>query len=106
MRFFTRAGLAVIGLTLTAAPAVADAIDGDWCSGDGRRLSIAGPVIVTPGGTRKQGAYTRHSFDYTVPAGEPDAGQEVSMRLLSEIAVQIHVGPVNQTWHRCTATTS
>lgn len=91
-----------------ATPALADAIDGEWCSDDGRHLSIAGPAIVTPGGTRMQGAYTRHSFLYTAPQSEPDGGQEVSMRLLSETVVQIRFGPERpvQTWHRCTETTS
>lgn len=90
-------------------PALADVIDGEWCSDDGRHLSIAGPTIVTPGGTRMQGAYTRHSFLYTAPANEPNGGEEVSLRLLSEIAVQIRFGGEEsrvQTWHRCTETTS
>ncbi|QFU15755.1 hypothetical protein [Microvirga thermotolerans] len=103
--------IAAAGLLATClgpAPALADAIDGDWCSDDGRRLSIAGPAIVTPGGARMQGSYTRHSFLYTAPAGEPGGGEEVSMRLLSEILVQIRFGPDRpvQTWHRCTETTS
>ena len=100
------AGLAML---FGIRPALADAIDGDWCSDDGRHLSIAGPNIVTPGGTRMQGSYTRHSFLYTVPANEPNGGEEVSMRLLSEVAVLIRFGPADrpsQTWHRCTATTS
>lgn len=90
-------------------PALADAIDGDWCSADGRHLSIAGPAIVTPGGARMEGSYTRHSFIYTAPTGEPGDGQEVQMRLLSETLVQIRFGPPEspvQTWHRCSPTTS
>jgi hypothetical protein len=90
-------------------PAFADAIDGDWCSDDGRHMTITGSSIVTPGGTRMQGAYTRHSFAYTVPANEPDAGQEVTMRLLSEMAVQVRSGPADRPsliWHRCQPTTS
>jgi len=98
-------GVALLG----TSPALADAIDGDWCSGDGRQLSIQGPAIVTPGGTKMQGSYTRHSFDYTVPAGEPEAGQEVAMRLLNETTVQIRTGPADRPhviWRRCTGTTS
>ena len=63
-----------IALGATATPAFADAIDGEWCSEDGRHLSIQSPAIVTPGGTKMQGAYTRHSFNYTMPADEPDPG--------------------------------
>ena len=43
-------------------PAVADAIDGDWCRADGKRMSIRGPAIVTPAGQQANGNYTRHSF--------------------------------------------
>jgi hypothetical protein len=72
-------------------------------------MTITGPSIVTPGGTRMQGSYTRHSFVYTVPANEPDSGQEVTMRLLSEMAVQVRAGPADRPsliWHRCQPTTS
>jgi len=31
---------------------LADAIDGDWCKADGKRMKIRGPEIVTPGGNR------------------------------------------------------
>jgi hypothetical protein len=91
-----------------ASPAHADAIDGDWCHDDGRRFSIHGPTIVTPGATL-QGDYTRHSFQYTVPPSEAGGGQPVSMILRSETRVDVRVGSSNETfqvWHRCTATTS
>jgi len=98
-----------LALMLGAEPALADAIDGEWCSDDGRHVSIQGPTIVTPAGTRLQGSYTRHSFAYTVPSNEPNSGEDVAMRLLSETAVQVRFGPAErpvQTWHRCTQTTS
>ena len=103
-------GVAVIVATLgLVSPARADVIDGDWCHDDGRRLSIRGPTIVTPGGTTLQGDYTRHSFQYTVPQNEAGGGQPVSMLLRSETRVDVRVGSSSetvQTWHRCTATTS
>ena len=34
---------------------LADAIDGDWCKADGKRMKIRGPEIVTPGGTGRGG---------------------------------------------------
>jgi hypothetical protein len=34
------------------AHSLADVIDGDWCRGDGKRMKIRGPEIVTPGGNR------------------------------------------------------
>ena len=88
----------------------ADAIDGDWCNEEGgQRITIQGPAVVTPGGTRIQGDYTRHSFSYTTPSNEPAAGQKVDMVLLNETNVQVRtegraVPP--RVWHRCTGTTS
>jgi hypothetical protein len=105
-------GLGAVTLLASSSlhPALADVIDGNWCSDDGRHLSITGPTIVTPGGTRMEGAYTRHSFVYTAPANELGAGQEVQMRLLNETTVQIHSGPPDEgptrIWHRCAGVTS
>ena len=97
----------LIGIVMLAASfgtAQADVIDGNWCHEDGRRLSIRGPQIVTPGGTSMQGDYTRHSFAYVVPAGEPGSGETVSMILLSEYQMHARQGgndaPV-QVWRRC-----
>lgn len=89
-------------LVVQGGPVLADAIDGDWCHADGRRLSIAGPEIVTPGGTRMKGDYDRHHFNYVVPASEPGAGGSVAMILQGEL--QMHLKPPSgegQTWRRC-----
>ena len=106
-----RLRLLSIALTAICFPqvAAADVIDGDWCSGKGAQsISIQGPTVVTPGGTKMQGIYTRHSFSYTAPAGEPEAGQTVDMQLLNETTVQIRMGDreTPTIWHRCTGTTS
>ncbi len=100
--------VAGLGLCLLPHAAYADVIDGDWCSDDGRHMTIDGPRIVIPGGRRLQGTYTRHSFDYTVPAGEADAGQDVAMRLLNETTLQVRTGASERSaiWHRCTGTVS
>jgi hypothetical protein len=97
------AALGAMGATLLAGPALADAIDGDWCSEDRRRISIAGPEIVTPGGAKMRGDYDRHGFVYVVPAQEAGAGTRVIMRLLSEYRVQIKFGEgaEPQIWQRC-----
>jgi len=104
-------GFAVlVSLLLPGRSAWADVIDGDWCAtNDGRHLSIKGPEIVTPAGTRMQGDYTRHSFVYVVPQAEPGGGQTVAMQLINEETVNLRMGasvsaaaqaPV-QVWHRC-----
>ena len=62
--------------------ASADVIDGEWCMGTSH-FTIDGPSILTPGGNRIQGNYTRHSFAYVVPDNEPGAGSEISMLLFN-----------------------
>jgi hypothetical protein len=101
----------VVGLVLLAAPAYADAIDGDWChQASGRRISIRGPQIVTPGGKQMQGDYSRHWFTYVVPAPEPGAGKTVFMQLLDEDTVHLRLGDSSaaspETWIRCSPSTS
>ena len=93
--------------SLAATPAFADVIDGHWCFPDGRRMSIEGPAIVTPDGTATRGDYARHYFTYVAPPADRDAGQTISMVLMNEETVQLHVGdaPI-ETWHRCGPPTS
>jgi hypothetical protein len=104
--------VAAIAVLTVLAPSVAlaDAIDGDWCSPDSKlRLTIAGPDIVTPGGHRIQGDYTRHAFSYIVPASEPGAGKKAEMILMGEYAMQFKAGPVvptDQVWRRCSKESS
>lgn len=95
-----------LGLVMLAGPACADAIDGNWCHHDGRRFTIRGPEIVTPGGKRMEGSYSRHAFSYTVPAPESGAGQAIIMTLLNENTVQLRRGEASagapqETWVRC-----
>ena len=85
-------------------PALADAIDGAWCSPDGKHLKIAGPKITTPGGAPLDGDYGRHSFSYVAPASEPGGGDTIYMQLMNETTALVRQGtPVAQpvTWKRC-----
>jgi hypothetical protein len=95
----------VAGMVLPTGSARADAIDGNWCSADGRSMSIAGPQIVTPGGTKMKGDYDRHGFRYVVPAAEKPAGAQVDMSQLDDNTIHVRVGkgPI-KTWHRCKPT--
>jgi hypothetical protein len=79
-------------LATLAKPAQADSIDGNWCSQEGKRITIAGPAIVTPGGTRMMGDYNRHYFSYVIPPSEPNAGATVLMTLMGEELVHIRTG--------------
>src|SRR6266446_7389783 len=62
-------------LLLQTSVGYADAIDGDWCSTDGMRMSISGEKITIPIGKQIEGNYSRHAFDYVVPAGENGFGR-------------------------------
>jgi len=98
-------------LFLFAGEAAADAIDGDWCQPkDGRRLSIRGAEIVTPGGKRMNGDYQRHFYSYVIPAPEPSAGQTVHMTLQDENTVHLRVGDGTagdaEVWIRCSPSIS
>jgi len=99
----TLAGSACLALTVMATSARADAIDGDWCHTAGKRMSIHGPDIVTPGGKQTRGDYSRHFFSYVIPNGEAGAGATVSITLLGEYLAHARVG--NDTtiveWRRC-----
>lgn len=108
-------GAAVAAVLLAlAGPAQADAIDGDWCFGDGRTFAIEGSQIVTWGGTRMAGHYTRHAFTYVIPPREPDAGATVDIVLQNEYVVHLQVKPAAagsapgplQVWRRCAPKTS
>ena len=83
--------------------ALADAIDGDWCDSNGKRMSIRGPCMVTPGGQQISGNYSRHLFSYMIPAGETDAGATVEIQLLSEYLAHSREGndPSVHEWRRC-----
>ncbi|MCB1546795.1 MAG: hypothetical protein KDJ41_02965 [Hyphomicrobiaceae bacterium] len=106
---FSITGLAVAALVMaTASPALADAIDGEWCGPSGQRLAIDGPKIVTPGGNAITGNYSRHAFSYRVPANEPGAGTNVSMVLINEHNLELTrsqsppaQGGQPERWRRC-----
>ena len=98
-----RIGLAVFACSaLGSVAARADVIDGAWCH-EGLRLTISGPAIVTPGGTKTSGDYSRHAFSYVVPASEPQPGTTVMMRLLNEETMNLRASPEAawETWRRC-----
>ena len=100
----TSAATACVLLVGLSTAALADAIDGDWCHSNGKRMSIHGPEIVTPGGKQTQGDYSRHFFSYVVPAGEAGAGETVAITLLGEYLAHSRQGGTDapvQEWRRC-----
>jgi hypothetical protein len=107
----TYRNLILAAVLLLAAPttALADAIDGNWCSADGQHMTIHGDDITTPGGKQIKGNYDRHAFDYVVPAGEAGTGETVNIVLRSEYLALSRQGPADapvKEWRRCANRTS
>jgi hypothetical protein len=103
------ASLVFIALLAGSFPALADAIDGDWCNKDGSHLRIEGPQIELAPGQLLQGIYTRHAFSYVAPAGDPEAGAEIKFVQRSEEemrrAREPSIMPEHEDiWRRCSAT--
>ena len=96
-------------LCLCSTHVRADAIDGNWCNAEGKQMTIQGPEIVTPGGKKTLGDYSRHSFSYIIPDGEDGAGENVSIILRNELLAHARQGKADapwQEWKRCTAKVS
>ena len=101
--------LAAAGVLLQTGAGRADAIDGDWCSTDGLRMSIQAEKITTPGGRQIEGNYSRHAFDYVVPPGENGSGENVNIILRGEylaLSRQCSASGPMKEWHRCKETIS
>ena len=98
---------AALALLVPMKRAWADAIDGNWCSADGRRLSIQGSELRTPGGKRMKGEYDRHAYAYVIPTGETEAGAKAFMVLIDDDTMLLKLGaqPMStgegETWKRC-----
>ncbi len=108
---FIKIAVSALGLTMLTGPAYADAIDGNWCHNDGRRFSIRGPEIITPGGKRLEGNYSRHGFSYLAPPAEANAGLAIVMTLANENTVYLRYGEAaasgaQETWVRCSPSVS
>jgi hypothetical protein len=96
--------LVALALLLQTGVSRADAIDGDWCSTDGMRMSIRAERITIPSGKQIEGNYSRHAFDYVVPSGENGAGDVVNIILRGEYLALSRQGPAEsplREWHRC-----
>lgn len=94
--------LAVAMLGMAGSAARADSIDGNWCnSTNSKMMQISGTTIITPGGQKTEGRYSRHAFAYAVP----DSGEAANLQLVSENRIIAQIGAAPQEmWHRCEQT--
>ena len=78
--------------------------DGDWCHADGKRLTVKGPDIVTPGGKSLRADYARTFASWVIPEGEPNAGMTVTMMLVGPDRAHTREGAADTPpleWRRC-----
>ncbi len=108
MKVQISAVFAFAAVFLTVPPALADKIDGNWCSAKGRSISVDGSSVVTPGGTAIIANYDRHHVDFVIPDGEPGAGDRFSADQLNHeensVSILPHSGDDRSTpeiWTMC-----
>ena len=107
MRKTVVTGLLALACAAMASAAYADAIDGNWCSPEGKRQPIKGSEITTPGGVKMQGDYSRHAFSYEPPKEEGGAGGKMLLQLVNEFTVHARADGVSGpmvVWKRCEQT--
>ena len=108
-----QASWAALLIIIAAGPAQADGLDGIWCSPDGRRITVDGLAVVSPGGQPATGVYGTVDFSFPVPEGEPDAGAVIWMKLVDENTARVSTvseqqgePPPHGRWRRCAYTSS
>ncbi len=100
--------LAIAMLTFSANTVMADQIDGNWCSPDGKSISINGPRVTTAGGASVTANYNRHHIDYVIPSGEPNEGASFQADQLNDNEIRVIIaGPSSgqigeiEIWRSC-----
>ena len=90
MKMYLRLAAFVVLFT-AAQPALADQINGNWCSPDGQSMTVDGPRVVTPGGHTVTANYDRHHVDYRIPEGEPSSGDRFSADQLNHEQISVSI---------------
>lgn len=88
---------------LGAAPAMADQIVGQWCPpGGGRSMNVQNYDDVRFNGAQVKANVDRHHVDFTIPAGEPDAGQTFTADQLNDDEIRVTIGTSEPViWNPC-----
>ncbi len=82
---------ALFMVALSTSPALADQIDGEWCSPRGGRIVVDGSNVTTPSGASVKANHSRHHVDFDIPAGEESAGDHFSADQLSDNEIQVTI---------------
>ncbi|MDD9922720.1 MAG: hypothetical protein OXQ92_10650 [Boseongicola sp.] len=98
-----------LALVLGTNVAVADSVNGLWCSGDGRQFEISFEEVTLDSGEVVFGDYDRHHFLFTMPSHSRlgDTTVELVMgmkdraivRYISQSGIELH--HEMETWARC-----
>jgi len=107
-----RASAAALVLVASTAPTQAGAVaDGAWCH-DAQTLLVHGSAITLPSGKTVDGGCWPYFCEYTVPEGDPGAGDDVILsphsermilleRMTPEAKALMALPPPPETWLRC-----
>ncbi len=96
LRLLTLCVVMIAMLAVSTSSAVADQIDGTWCSPSGQTLSIDGSNVVTPGGNSVVARYDRHHIDYQIPEGEKGAGNRFAAEQLNDDQIRVTISSDGQ----------
>lgn len=93
-------------LLFCASPSRAHDIDGNWCSSDGRMLTVHKGIAHIPSGAEVLGEYKDHIFRYVGPADDPETGHDVRMRILGNEDLRLEriiegTPQPEEHWRRC-----
>lgn len=86
---------ATVILIAATQPALADRIDGNWCSPKGQSISVDGPKVITPGGNAVTANYDRHHVDFEIPKGEKNSGDRFSADQLNDDEISVSIIPAS-----------
>lgn len=91
VRLSTLCVVVIAMLAASTISAMADQIDGTWCSPSGQTLSIDGTNVVTPGGNSVVAQYDRHHIVYQIPDGEKGAGNRFAADQLNDEQIRVTI---------------
>ncbi len=97
------------GSTLSIDSALADSVNGEWCSSDGREIEILFEEVKLSDGTEAHGEYDRHHYVFRIPTNGEQGGATVDLvladrdiayvRYYSEAGLELSSEP--EKWTRC-----
>ena len=87
------------------------ALDGQWCSGDGRTISVNGAAVVAANGLTATAVYSEKALSFTEPRADGREGPQIWMEpkgpdhvRVSTVSALQKEPPPHDLWARCRST--